>query len=173
MRALGLECGARLRQLARGAFPLHVRLRLRALTFGAHHLLELPARLRGAFGHLLLGFHPNPNQLGHHRPLHFGARGGDLGFETRGPLGARGVNPGRPPALGRFFGRLLGRVTSLLDRLVVALAEGAELRLQLGLESGADPVDHVAELTFRHTQALSGAGSPKVKLTANPSPTAT
>ena len=129
------------------------------------------ARVLDGFSRRLRHFNPDARQLAGHGPLDFRTHRRDLGLQPRGPLGALRFDLRRPSLL-RVGIRGAARA---LERLLVVLRDGIELRIQLSLDSRPESVDRRAKLVLGHPLALSEAGSIKssVENAANPSPTAT
>ncbi|MFL6280755.1 MAG: hypothetical protein ACJ731_11630 [Vicinamibacterales bacterium] len=134
----------RLRTVPFGTRLLEVRLRASAL--GRDGFVEFTPCLRRRVRCRLLGFTVRLRNRVSNRAIHLGAGGGDFRLKARIPLRVNGVELRRPPLVGVRVSTLTGFVQGLL----VTLRQIAEVRVQLGLQFGADGVDDAAKLFLGH-----------------------
>ncbi|HTH02652.1 MAG TPA: hypothetical protein VL882_20400 [Vicinamibacterales bacterium] len=141
-----------------GLCALQIRLRpltlgMRAFEIGLHprafrrdRLFQFTPRLRGRSRCGLLGLGSCSRHRLCQRAFHFATRGGDFRLQARSPLRVNGVQL-RRPALLRLG---VGALTCFLEGLLVALSQTAQMGVELGLQFGANGVNHATDGFLGH-----------------------
>jgi len=134
----------RLRPLALGVRAFEIRLHAR--PFSRDGLFQFAPRLCGGCRCRLFRLASCSRDGLRQRAFHLSARGGHFRFQARSPLRVECVQLRCPPLFGVGFDAL----PRFLERLLVALGETPEMRVELSLKLGANGVNHATDWFLGH-----------------------